>query len=114
MLADIAKRNLSPRISLSRQTPGDTLAIESMKAQEPGLRIGAATLLLTLSLTSSYAQTPSSVRLEEGAGSEVWHTTQRHFHSQVWESSVAFLDFLTGRTNVQRHQFTELGSGIKE
>src|SRR5260221_1462288 len=75
---------------------------------------GLSLLFLSISSTLLYAQapSPSSSPLEQSAGTVPWHLTQRDYHSQVWESSVASLDPVTGRTNVQNHSFVEIGSGI--
>src|SRR5260221_12828115 len=74
---------------------------------------GLSLLLLSTSCPSLHAQAPSPPSpLEQSAGTVPWHLTQRDYHSQVWESSVASLDPVTGRTNVQNHSFVEIGSGI--
>src|SRR5439155_10428834 len=41
-----------------------------------------------------------------------WQVTHRDLHSSTWESVVRIVDPISGKTNLQRHKFVSIGSGI--
>src|SRR5437867_2148218 len=71
-------------------------------------RIFLSLMPVVIALRVAAAQTG----VNEASVALPWQVTQRDFHSSTWESVVPIVDPISGQTNVQRHKFVSIGSGI--